>query len=85
MAYEFANPHVANLSVGVNVDSDANIATSGATAVGVKKVTMQGFNLTGTLADANTVFDKLFGSIIGASYDSLTANKTLSQGVKEVE
>ena len=81
---EFASANVANLSVQVNVDSDANIATSGA-AVGTKKISMKGFKANGTLANANTVFNALLTDICGGTYDSLTANKTINQGVEEGE
>ncbi len=82
---EFASANVANLSVQVNVDSDANIATSGATTAGTKKISMKGFKANGTLANANTVFNALLTDICGGTYDSLTANKTINQGVEEGE
>ena len=63
------------------VNGDGNIAQSGDTATGQKVFTLNGFKAKGSLADANVVFGKIFGDIAGGSYDSLSAEKTVTQEV----
>ena len=84
MAFEFINPKTVDLTVQVDVDSDSNIAQSGATPAGTNKLTVQGFSISGTGANAETVFEKLLTDICGATYHMATTKRTLNQGVQEV-
>ena len=78
---EFADAHVGTLKVKLAVNADGNIAQSGEAATGQKTFTLNGFKAKGNLENANVVFGKLFGDIAGGSYDSLSAEKTVTQGV----
>lgn len=83
MSAEFSSANVGTLKVNLNLDSDGTIAQSGATVAGTKAISINGFKAAGNLANANTVFDKILTGIGGGTYDSLSATKTISQGVTE--
>ena len=78
---EFAPAHVGTLKVKLAVNEDGNIAQSGETATGQKTFSLNGFKAKGNLDEADTVFGKIFGDIAGGTYDSLSAEKTITQGV----
>lgn len=77
----FAPAHVGSLKVKLPINGDGKIAQSGETAVGQKAFTLNGFKAKGSLDEANVVFGKIFGDIAGSNFDSLSAEKTVTQGV----
>lgn len=78
---EFAQATTSDLKVSVDMNAAGNIAQDGETAASQKVFTIKGFKATGTLANADTVFNKLIGGIAGGTYDTLTAAKITTQGV----
>ena len=80
---EFAEAKTAVLKMNVDLNASGNICQDGETAAGQKVISINGFKATGTLANANTVFDKLIGNIAGGNYDTLSASKVTTQGVSE--
>ncbi len=80
---EFGTPTVGTLKVKVNTDANGYIAQPGDTVAGTKNVAIPGFKAAGNLADANTFFNALIGTLAGGTYDSLTAQKTTVQEVVE--
>ena len=80
---EFAQANVGTLKVSLNLDSDGTIAQSGAAVADTKTFSLNGFKASGNLAEANTVFGAILGDIAGGTYDSLSASKTVTQGVIE--
>ena len=83
MSAEFANAVTANVKMTVNMTAEGNIAQSGDTVAGSKNPTLKGIKAAATLAEAKTVYDAFYGTIAGATYDSLTAEKTIKTGVVE--
>ena len=81
----FENPSVVSLTVAVDADSDSNIAASGTTVTGTKKLTVPGFSATGTAEQAQTVFNKIISGICGANFHMATTRRQINQGVKEVD
>ena len=80
---EFATANTATVKMKIDINADGKIAQTGDTVVGSKTPSLAGIKPTATLAEAKTVFDAFYGQIAGASYDSLTAVKTITQGVAE--
>lgn len=80
---EFATANTSVLKMAVELNASGNIRQSGETAAGQKVISINGFKATGTLANADTVFNKLIGNIAGGSYDTLSASKVITQGVTE--
>lgn len=78
---EFATAHVGTLKMKLATNANGNIAQSGETAAGQKAFTLNGFKAKGSLDEANVVFGKIFGNIAGGNFDSLSAEKTVTQGV----
>lgn len=80
---EFGTANVSTLKVKVNTDANGNIAQAGNTVAGNKVLTIPGFKQAGNLANANTFFGAIIGTLGGGSYDSLTAQKYTVQEVVE--
>lgn len=80
---EFANAVTANVKMQIDMTADGNIAQTGDTVAGSKAPTIKGIKAAATLAEAKTVYDAFYGTIAGATYDSLTAEKTIKTGVVE--
>lgn len=80
---EFAQAKTAQLKMSVDMTAAGNIAQSGDTVAGSKKPTLKGLKPAATLDEAKTVFDAFYGTIAGATYDTLTAEKTIKQGVAQ--
>ena len=80
---EFANAVTANVKMKIDMTAAGNIAQTGDTAAGSKAPTIKGIKAAATLAEAKTVFDAFYGTIAGATYDSLTAEKSIKTGVVE--
>ena len=78
---EFENNPVSTVQMEVPLNADGDIATNGETFAGVKKVNIEGIKATATLVQASTVFDAFYGTIADTSFDSLSAKKTITQGV----
>lgn len=78
---EFAELNTGSLKVKLAMTESGNIAQTGDTVKSQKAFTISGFKARGSLDEANVVFDKLFGTIAGGTYDSLSAEKTVTQGV----
>ena len=78
---EFAEMNTGSLKVKLAMTEGGNIAQTGDTATNQKAFTLNGFKARGSLQEANVVFGKLFGNIVGGTYDSLSAEKTVTQGV----
>ena len=85
MAYEFSSPRTASVKMNVPVTEGGYLAGSGDTPAGQKSFTIAGIKTAATLAECNTVFDAFVGDIAGGSFDSLTATKTVTYGVVEVQ
>ena len=80
---EFKNAATASVKMKVNADAEGNIALAGDAVKGSKTPTIQGVKADATLAEATAVFDAFYGEICGATFDSLSAEKTIKQGVVE--
>lgn len=81
---EFATANVANVKMKVPLTTGGYIAQSDDTVTSaVKQVTIPGIKAGATLAEANTVFNAFLGDIAGGSFDSLSAVKTITQGVAD--
>lgn len=78
---EFAVAKTGTLKVALNLDSDANIAQSGAAVADTKMISINGFKADGNLEQADTVFNALLTEIAGGTYDTLTTTKTITVGV----
>jgi len=78
---EFANATTANVKMKIDMTAEGNIAQSGDTVSGSKNPTLKGIKAAATLAEAKTVFNAFYGTIAGATYDSLTAEKSIKTGV----
>lgn len=79
---EFVTAYTGTVKMKVPT-ADGNIAQSGDTENGAKQVSIPGIKAGATLAEANIVFGKFVGTICGGSFDSLSAVKTVTQGVAE--
>lgn len=80
---EFKTAKTSTLKVKINLNADGNVAQSGETVKSTKVVSLQGFKAEGNLAQANTVFQAMYGQIAQGTYDGLSAVKTTSQEVAE--
>lgn len=78
---EFVNNPVMSVSMKLPTNANGNIAQSGDTTAGTKLYTIPGIKKGATLAEANNVFDKFVGVIGGGDYDSLSAVRTVKEGV----
>lgn len=85
MAYAFATPTTATVKMNVATTAAGNIAQSGDTAAGNKTFSIPGVKQAATLDEAKTVYDAIIGDIAGGTFDSLSATKTITVGVVEVE
>ena len=77
---EFVSSPTMSVSMKVDVAS-GNIAQSGDTVNGSKAVNIPGIKKNATLAEAETVFSNFVGTICGGSYDSISAVRTIKEGV----
>ena len=80
---DFVQAYTASVKMKVPVTAAGNIAQDGDTPATNKQVTIPGIKPDATLAQANTVFNAFIGNIAGGSFDSLSAVKTITQGVAE--
>lgn len=81
---DFAVAYTASVKMKVPTTTGGYIAQSDDTVTGsTKLVTMPGIKAAATLTEANTVFNAFLGNIAGGSFDSLSAVKTITQGVVE--
>ncbi len=81
---DFAPAYTASVKMKVPVTAEGNIAQTDDTLTGAtKQISIQGIKTNATLAEANTVFNAFVGNIAGGSFDSLSAVKTITQGVSE--
>lgn len=79
---EFVTAYTGTVKMKVPT-ADGNIAQSGDTENGAKQVSIPGIKAGATLAESNIVFGNFVGSIGGGTFDSLSAVKTITQGVAE--
>ena len=84
MALQFVDPKTVGLVVNVDINAAGNIATGSDTAAGQKAVTISGFKTAGTGDDAETVFEKLLGDVVGVNYITNTAYKKFNVPLEEV-
>lgn len=80
---EFTTANTATVKMKVDLNTDGKIAQSGDTVKGAKTPAIAGIKAAATLAEAKAVFNAFYGTIGGATYDSLSAVKTITQGVVE--
>ena len=80
---EFTSAVTASVKMNVDMNEDGYIAQSGETVAGTKAITIHGIKAAATLAEANAVYDAFFVNIAGGTADSLSAKKTIVQGVTE--
>lgn len=78
---EFQAANVAKIKMKVDTNTNGTIAQTGDTVKGTKQPTLAGIKANANLAEATAVFDAFYGTLGGATYDSLTAVKTISQEV----
>ena len=80
---EFKSAVTASVKMNVPMTSAGTIAQSGDTPASTKSISISGIKADATLSEANTVFETFLGDIAGGSFDSLTAKKTITQGVAD--
>lgn len=80
---EFTPALTASVKMNIDMNSGGFIAQSGDTVTGTKAISIPGIKAAATLAEANAVYTAFLGNIAGGSFDSLTAKKTITQGVTE--
>ena len=78
---EFVNNPVMSVSMKLPTTADGKIAQIGDTIGGTKLYSIPGIKKNATLAEANTVFEKFVGVIGGGEFDSLSAVRTVKEGV----
>ena len=81
--YTFNNPLISDLKVNVDLNAEGNIAQEGETAAGQKTFTIKGFTANGNATQAIDVFNRLIEGIVGGSYDTLSATRTITQSIIE--
>lgn len=80
---DFSPAVTATVKMNVDATTGGYIAQSGDTVTAQKAVNIQGIKAAATLAEATTVFNAFYGDIAGGTFDSLSAKKTITQGVTE--
>ena len=80
---EFTPAITSSVKMNVAMNESGTIAQSGDTVKSNKSVSIPGIKATATLAEANAVFTAFLGDIAGGTSDSLSAKKTITQGVAE--
>jgi len=80
---EFAPAVTASVKMNVGMTADGFIAQTGDTVTSTKSISIPGIKADATLSEANAVFTAFLGNIAGGTSDSLTAKKTVTQGVTE--
>ena len=78
---EFINSPTMSVSMKVPM-ADGKIAQIGDTVNGTKLFTIPGIRNGASLSQANAVFDKFIGIIGGGEFDSLSATRTIKEGVE---
>lgn len=85
----FIDPKVATLKVEVDLNENGNIAMSGKTPAGTKTITFNGFTAAGSgtvaFTNAQTVFTKVLGGIAGATFNSASAQRIITEKTGVVE
>lgn len=79
---DFVNKPTATVSMRIPTTAAGNIAQSGDVVKGSKLGSIPGIKKDATLADTNKVFGAFYGTIGGGSYDSLSAVRTIKEGVE---
>lgn len=79
---EFVNSPTMAVSMRTEVTAAGNIAQWGDVVKGSKAINIPGIKKNATLAESEKVFDKFIGVIGGGSYDSLSAVRTIKEGVQ---
>ena len=80
---EFTSGKTATVKMNVNMNAAGQIAQAGDEVAGTKKPVLHGVKSSATLAEATAVYDAFYGTIAGGTIDSLSAVKTITQGVAE--
>lgn len=78
---DFSTAYTSTIKMKSPTTSDGYLAQSGDTVTGNKYFSIPGIKASANLAEANTVFNAFLGDIAGGSFDSLSAVKTITQGV----
>lgn len=77
----FKEPVVATVKMKASLNDSGGLAKEDDVVKGYKYLTLNGLKYDCTLAQANTVFNSIFGVIGEAQYDSLSAEKNINVGV----
>ena len=80
---EFTPAVTATVKMNVGMNESGFVAQDGETVKSTKAISIPGIKAAATLAEANAVYTAFLGNIAGGSFDSLTAKKTITQGVTE--
>lgn len=78
---DFKNNSVMKVSMKIDLDLDGNICQQGDTPQSQKNMTITGIKKNATLAECNIVFNAFYGTIANGTYDSLSAVRTITEGV----
>lgn len=80
---DFAQANTATVKMKVNLNADGFIAQSGEEVAGAKYFSVSGLSAASSLADAKAFYDATYAAIGGGTFDTLTAQKTITSGVSE--
>lgn len=79
----FAIDRTGVLKMNVGLNANGNLATGEQAVVSEKSFSIPGVASECTVAQADTVFDKIIGDIVGGNYDSTTMVQTLTKRYAE--
>ena len=80
---DWATAKTMTAKVKVNLNEQGFIAQDGDTVAATKYISTGGLSAGGSLDDVDAVWGYLYSTIGGGSYDTVTAQKTTTQGVDE--
>lgn len=80
---DFVNSKTMTVSLKVDTNALGNLAQSGETASGAKLASIPGIKKDANLANTIKVYDAFYGTIGGATFDSLSAVRTIKEGVAQ--
>lgn len=79
---DFVNNATATVSMRIPTTAAGNIAQSGDVVKGSKLGSIPGIKKDAHLNEVNKVFDAIYGTIGGGSFDSMSAVRTIKEGVQ---
>ena len=80
---EFKTSPIMTVQMPVMLNANGTLAQSGETVSGKKNANVPGIKRDATLAQSVKVYDAFYGTIGGASFDSISAVRKISEGVEE--